>query len=285
LNKMKLIIALVLTIIAAASVTGQLLPPEIEFVNADKIQVAVNGQSFPVNGSLLYWKGMNGGADTMRSTMTTMGQTSTTWVMMSVDSQGTVTMKGSVSLPNGSCVTQPPQPPSMVMKCTGWTPGMGPGPRTVSSTLCVISNNGRPLGDIQITATSINGMLKSVTQKTQLPDQPTPQTATITIVNQYDQPGDDEDKVPCSAMSQSNTVENVNGHGIHPLGGILGGIKCTACKLGVGAIVGKLGCSGGGGLCAAFPPAIPFCAVLSQAACKAGTKLGKDTACKIIHMC
>jgi hypothetical protein len=63
-------------------------------------------------------------------------------------------------------------------------------------------------------------------------------------------------------------------------------LKCTACKLGVGVIIGRL-CSGlGTAACAAFPPAIPFCAVLSSLACKVGVgKLSKDKACQVIHLC
>jgi hypothetical protein len=63
-------------------------------------------------------------------------------------------------------------------------------------------------------------------------------------------------------------------------------LKCTACKLGIGLILGRL-CSGAGAaVCAPFPPAIPFCAVLVGIACKAGAgKLSKDKACSIIKLC
>jgi hypothetical protein len=62
-------------------------------------------------------------------------------------------------------------------------------------------------------------------------------------------------------------------------------LKCPACKLGIGLILGKLCKTGGAAACSAFPPAIPFCAVLAGLACKAGANLSKDKACKVIHMC
>ena len=83
---------------------------------------------------------------------------------------------------------------------------------------------------------------------------------------------------PINAVAEYKPVK-VQPHG---LGGI---IKCNACKLGIGLILGKL-CSGAGAAaCAAFPPAIPFCAVLAGIACKQGANISKDKACQIIKMC
>jgi hypothetical protein len=62
-------------------------------------------------------------------------------------------------------------------------------------------------------------------------------------------------------------------------------LKCSACKLGIGLILGKVCKGGGAAACAAFPPAIPFCAVLAGVACKAGANLSKEKACSIIKMC
>jgi len=62
-------------------------------------------------------------------------------------------------------------------------------------------------------------------------------------------------------------------------------LKCIGCKLAIGVVIGRL-CSGiGAAACAVFPPAIPFCAVLAGLACKRGASLGKDKACKVIHLC
>jgi len=63
------------------------------------------------------------------------------------------------------------------------------------------------------------------------------------------------------------------------------GLKCITCKLGVGLILGRLCGGAGAAACAAFPPAVPFCAVLSSVACKAGANLSKSKACQIIKMC
>jgi hypothetical protein len=61
--------------------------------------------------------------------------------------------------------------------------------------------------------------------------------------------------------------------------------KCTGCQLAIGVVITRL-CGGlGAAACAAFPPAIPFCAVLAGLACKKGASLGKKKACQIIHLC
>jgi len=63
-------------------------------------------------------------------------------------------------------------------------------------------------------------------------------------------------------------------------------LKCAACKTAIGIILGRVGCgAAGAAVCAPFPPAIPFCSLLAQAACKAGGKLGAATACKLIKLC
>jgi hypothetical protein len=62
-------------------------------------------------------------------------------------------------------------------------------------------------------------------------------------------------------------------------------LKCTACKIGIGVVIGRLCSIGGAAACAVFPPSIPFCSVLAGLACKRGASLGKDKACKVIHMC
>jgi hypothetical protein len=62
-------------------------------------------------------------------------------------------------------------------------------------------------------------------------------------------------------------------------------IKCTACKLGIGLIIGRLCSIAGAAACAPFPPAIPFCSILAGIACGKASSLGKDKACKIIHAC
>jgi len=75
-----------------------------------------------------------------------------------------------------------------------------------------------------------------------------------------------------------------NHQGVRPAFG-LPNFKCIGCKLAIGIVLGRL-CTGiGAAACAAFPPAIPFCAVLAGLACKKGISLGKDKACKIIHLC
>jgi hypothetical protein len=63
------------------------------------------------------------------------------------------------------------------------------------------------------------------------------------------------------------------------------GLGCILCKTGVKLVLGRI-CSGGGaGACSAFPPAIPFCSMLANAACKNGGKLSAAAACKIIKKC
>jgi hypothetical protein len=62
-------------------------------------------------------------------------------------------------------------------------------------------------------------------------------------------------------------------------------LKCTACKIGIGVVIGRLCSIGGAAACAVFPPSIPFCSVLAGLACKRGASLGKDKACKVIHAC
>jgi hypothetical protein len=90
--------------------------------------------------------------------------------------------------------------------------------------------------------------------------------------------------IQCKSIAASAEVA----HKYHTDGAMFGfpNVKCIACKLGVGLIIGRL-CSGlGAAACAPFPPSIPFCAVLASLACKkVGGALTKDKACKIIHAC
>jgi hypothetical protein len=62
-------------------------------------------------------------------------------------------------------------------------------------------------------------------------------------------------------------------------------LKCAACKLAIGLILGRLCSVAGAAACAPFPPAIPFCSVLAGIACGKVSGIGKDKACQIIHLC
>jgi len=88
--------------------------------------------------------------------------------------------------------------------------------------------------------------------------------------------------IPCKP---ANNLRGYKVSSVMPHGAMIN-FGCIACKLGVGLIIGRL-CSGlGTAACAAFPPAIPFCAVLSSLACKLGVgKLSKEKACQIIRLC
>jgi len=67
--------------------------------------------------------------------------------------------------------------------------------------------------------------------------------------------------------------------------GALFNLKCTACKIGINLVLGRL-CTGlGAAACAPFPPAIPFCGILASLACKKGAKIGTQKACQIIKLC
>jgi len=62
-------------------------------------------------------------------------------------------------------------------------------------------------------------------------------------------------------------------------------IKCLGCKAAIGLVIGRLCSVAGAAACAPFPPAIPFCSVLAGIACSKAGSLGKDKACKVIHLC
>jgi hypothetical protein len=63
------------------------------------------------------------------------------------------------------------------------------------------------------------------------------------------------------------------------------GLGCTLCKVGVKLVLGRLCNGSGAAACSAFPPAIPFCSLLANAACKNGGKLSAGAACSIIKKC
>jgi len=63
------------------------------------------------------------------------------------------------------------------------------------------------------------------------------------------------------------------------------GLGCFLCKTGVKLVLGRLCKGGGASACSVFPPAVPFCAMLANAACKNGGNLSAAAACKIIKKC
>jgi len=93
------------------------------------------------------------------------------------------------------------------------------------------------------------------------------------------------DTIPCKQVGPSEEVA-IPAHHVMPIKPhFLGGFKCTACKVAIGVVIGRLCTTAGAAACAAFPPAIPFCSVLANLACRRGASLGKAKACKVIHAC
>jgi len=89
----------------------------------------------------------------------------------------------------------------------------------------------------------------------------------------------------CKAINASDAEAIVPDHAVKPHG-IGSFIKCNACQIGIGLVLGRLCGVGGAAVCAPFPPAVPFCALLAQGACSLGAKkLDKTSACRIIKMC
>jgi len=61
-------------------------------------------------------------------------------------------------------------------------------------------------------------------------------------------------------------------------------LKCTACKVGIGLIKGRVCSMAGAAACAPFPPAVPFCSTIASLLCRK-IPVSNEQVCKVIRLC
>jgi len=281
-------LCLVACLLVAGAFADGLFPPGITFINADDIAIEVlYGQAPPVilNGSLGYVASKEEGLPNVLRV--SIGETYTSWTLITVKPGGSIDAVAYGRLPNGTCVKSAPAT-GLLLSCNKWTPSTGPGTKTTWTTTCTVKHSGGTALSFLTVVTDKN-MLLSYNSRSDTPKAP---ETTITVRHQFNTPPSPKIMQPCTPTSPAVNA-NTDAASLlefaspadFSFGGVFNAVKCGACKLGVGAIVGKLCGSAGVAACAAFPPAIPFCGLLAQAACKTGGTISKDTACKVIHMC
>jgi len=267
-----------------------LLPPDVKFINSGAISMTNGfGPPTPVtNGS---WMFVSAADPRKPAELRVSVPPITSWTFIKEDSEGHIAIRGTMLVPGGTCMPQPGDGPGSYQVCDNWIQQAGPESKTTWNTTCVIvKRQGKE--SYSLMAVTENGQLLSLI--TSYVRNGRPGSDTVVIDKQFNYPPSISAMLPCipNADAHTGAVDDADDGddaatmiGVHPLGGIFGGIKCGACKLGIGAILGRLCGGGGAAVCSAFPPAVPFCAILAQAACKGGASLGKDQACKIIKMC
>jgi len=267
-------------------------PVDVKSINAPSAQMQVGPTTGPVtNVSIFFKRGKHHAPDVFRTDATDAnGAITTIWVVETWNRTGKKpgpTRKPSpmfasldvYTLSNGVCS----KTAGRKVTCSPWT-GMSFGGKMQTTSNCS-TGPGQPITSFVVNTKRGGQVTKQVMKK------PPQQPVTLHFLQQ-EKKGPAADLLKPCTPSTGSDAELMSAEVSSALsqdfsfGGIFDGVKCGACKLGIGALLGKL-CSGGSGaVCSAFPPAIPFCSVLIQAGCKAGAnKLNKDTACKLIKMC
>jgi len=279
---MKFAFSLVIGVaLCAAFARADYFPPIVKFINADQISMS-SGVQPPTRINATFEYVASTGMSTLRMVFN-FGESGKyiAWTLLAESPNGEIVLVAQYSQrANGTCA-QDSASRILWANCSKWKKTAGPGERSSWTRQCnslLIPNT-----DFTFIAVTNKAQLLSLTTKSAA------SSDVILIDHQYPRPPSSSNMQPCTPnlplQAGLMLPEGASHSGVHPLGGLLGGLKCGACKLGIGVILGRLCGAGGAAVCAAFPPAIPFCAILSQAACKSGGKLGSDQGCKIIKMC
>jgi len=252
-----------------------ILPPGIKTVNADRISLKLSSLPFAFNGSLAYVGGSNANEpSSLYLAIEATGQLTKTWSIFTNNS-GVITSQTYTLSPNGTC-SGGAQPRGSGMRCTPWVKAIGPQGRILWSSRCEMTNGGKST-KINQHAVTLNGQLLQLSTLS-----PPNSTSVLTVLRQLPSPPDQSLMQPCRPNGPAMDGAMM----VHPLFALPDPLKCTACKAGIGVVLGRICGVAGAAACAEFPPAVPFCSLLAAAACKAGGKrFGISEACSLIRLC